>query len=724
MLPSPSPHPSSPSRAALQRDGEHSGRGESLLARFALVAALGLTGACDAPSLLTPPPVETDASTLDAGNDVGFPDTGIGGDELRISRVSPSHGTFRGGNSAIVRGAGFTEDDLEVRVGGRLVQPADTERINRNRIAIVLPAGEPGPADVEVTQGDETVVRENGYTYDSFYVEPERGSIAGGTLLNVYGSGTTFEEGDEVLVGGVPCADVEIISETHLRCVTPAGAAGSADVEVRSGGDGEDITVEDAFEYYESSDPRNGGLGGGPIAGSITVTVVDAILGLPVPEAYVLLGNDVEAPIREGQTSLLGQVTFTGEDIVGPATIHVAKDCFEKTTFVSFDARDVTIFLVPWLDPACGDGGAGGLPGGPGVLGSFVSGELIFLGPNELAPNPWDILPPGRDGWERAAYVYTTQRCTSDGCRNPSGNSGGGRERVVESEPGDRGYPFRIFTRPAAFALYAVAGLENTRTREFRPFVMGVARNIVVGPGEEVPNIEVIMDIPLDHFLDVRLEGLPEGTRLGPDQARIDANVDLGGEGFIVRRDGEGDRIDRLLSRDTASSFRFFAQPALHGALSNGRMFIEASWATGNFGSDPSTNVVLSGIREVDAEVSVRGFVGIPDPFAPGFGEPIPDDRVLRFEASGGVPADFHIITLVGEDGNPAWRIFVPGDEFEAPIPDLSSIEGILDITPGVVTWSIVSARVPGFDFDTMTYRDLRRSTWVAWASDIFTAIR
>ena len=46
-----------------------------------------------------------------------------------------------------------------------------------------------------------------------------------------------------------------------------------------------------------------------------------------------------------------------------------------------------------------------------------------------------------------------------------------------------------------------MAGLQNTVTREFLPYVMGVARNVLTGPGEEVENVDIIMNIPLDHFL-------------------------------------------------------------------------------------------------------------------------------------------------------------------------------------------------------------------------------
>ncbi|HJL06049.1 MAG TPA: IPT/TIG domain-containing protein [Polyangiaceae bacterium LLY-WYZ-15_(1-7)] len=688
-----------------------------------LAAFGGLTG-CSELEGLTPPPLPSGRADSDAGPDgsMGFPDSGIGGTRLTVARVEPGHGPFTGGNSALVRGTGFTAEAI-VTVGGRMVQPADTERIDGNRLAIVLPAGEPGPADVSVQQPGAEATLPDGYVYDQAFIEPDRGSTSGGTYVTLTGSGTAFAEGDRVLFGEEECTDVEVVSETRITCDSPAGTVGAVDVRIVSGEDGSEIVIEDGFEYFESSDPFEGGLGGGPIEGTINVSVIDATTGAPVPEAFVVLGEDLSTE-HQGLTNLMGQIAFSGPDVAPPATIHAAKFCYEKTSFVAFDARDVTIFLVPWQDPMCGEG-SGELPPGRGRSGSFVSGELVFLGPNELGPNPWDIIPPAREGWRRVSYVQTTQPCPGDDrfCLNPDPSLGGGQPRVLEEPLGERGYPYRIFVRPSAFAVYALGGLENETTGEFIPYVMGVARNVLAGPGEEVTGVEIIMNIPLDHYLDVQLDGIPGPGRNGPDRFVVNADIDLGGEGVIVRR-SEGDLVDEVRRRSTDRPFRFFAQPALLGSLSDGRYRVQASWVTGDFDADPSTHVVREGIRRVDSEVVVDGFLGVPVATAPAFGERMPSDRVLRWETDGGVEPDLHLVLMVGGDGNPAWRMFVPGSQQFAPIPDLSSIPEIDDISSGFVTWVVYAISIPGFDFDEVSYGDLGDDDWDAWALDIFTAQR
>lgn len=684
--------------------------------------ALLLTVGCSDIVTLTPPPSPR-AAAADAGRDAGrdFPDSGLG-DELLVVRVSPNHGPFIGGNDAIVRGAGFTED-AEVWVGGRLVQPADTTWIDASRLGIVLPAGEPGPADVTVRAGEREATLANGYTYDAFYLEPTRGSSSGGTFVTITGQGTGFAEGDVFLFEGVPCTGVEVVSENVVTCRAPAGVVGFADVTWLRGEDGALVTLEEAFEYYESSDPFDGGLGGGPLLGTLNVTVLDAMTGMAVPEAFVILGEDLTTE-HQGLTGLTGQITFSGPDVVPPATVHAAKHCYEKTSFVAFDARDVTIFLVPWQDPACGEG-EGNPPTGRGRQGSFVHGELVFLGPAEFGPNPWEILPPEREGWVRVAYVYATQPCPGDSiyCVNPDPSLGGGVSRIREERPGSRGFPYRIFVRPGAMAVYAIAGLENVASRDFRPYAMGVARNVVVGPGEERRDVDIVMNIPLDHQLDVRLESLPGPGRNGPDRFVVQADIDLGGEGLIVRRVNNA-RIDVATQRTATRPVRFYSQPSMFGALADGRYRVEASWVTGDFQDDPSTHVVRNGVRDVHRDVILDGWVGIPVPTAPAFGERIPSSRVLRWQADGGLTPTFYLVLMYGSDGNPAWRHFVPGTITEAPIPNLQSIPEINDIPTGFVTWAIYAVRIPGRDFNEITYGDLDQNRWSAWALDIFTAQR
>lgn len=669
-----------------------------------LVSAAASFGAiactCDSPPPLEIPDAgQPDApAPLDGGREFGDSSFSVG--SLEVARVVPSHGPFSGGNTAVLRGTGF-RGEPNVRFGGRAVQPADHRVIDARRLQVVVPAGEVGPVDVTVEIDGETFTLRNGYTYDAISVDPASGSISGGTFVTVLGSGTSFREGDQVLFGRSPCTNVEIVSETRITCRTPPSAAGTVDVTVARAADGTETVAHSAFTYYDSADTYGGGLGGGPIRGSINVTAIDAMTGLPVPEAFAIVGEDLST-VHQGFTDVMGQITFSGPDLVGPQTVHIAKHCYERTSFVAFDAANVTVFLVPWMDPMCGMGSPSG--GGRGRNGSFIEGELIWSGPNEYGPNPWSNIPEPRPGWNRVAYVFTTQQAIDR--PNPDPSAGGGTNRILEviRENSELGYPYRIFARPGGMAVYALAGLENPSRGQFIPYVMGVARNVLAGPGETIRRVNVEMDIPLDHYVELSLGRHPERLRPGPDRYRFEATLDLGGEGVIVRRWSTFD-FDVVRRRDTARAIRFVAEPALQGTIADARYRISAGWYTGDFDQYPYTTAVRNGVTATDEVVAMPDFIGIPDAVAPTDGAPLPRDRILRWRATpGGEQADFHLVMMVGGDGNPAWRMIVPGDVFEAPFPNLSSIPGIRDVARGTIYWGVFSAKVPGFEFNEFTY--------------------
>ena len=92
--------------------------------------------------------------------------------------MEPGTGPFSGGTSATVRGSGF-DDSVQIHIGGIAVQPGQIKRDGKNRITIVVPAGQVGPADIEVTRGDTTVVLPSGFVYSALAVSPHPPGWAG-----------------------------------------------------------------------------------------------------------------------------------------------------------------------------------------------------------------------------------------------------------------------------------------------------------------------------------------------------------------------------------------------------------------------------------------------------------------------------------------------------------------------------------------------------------------
>ena len=105
------------------------------------------------------------------------------GDPFGIDGLSPSHGPFKGGTRAFMRGRGFSSK-LRVFFGANEAT-GDILASDQTRVAIDPPAGAPGFVDVRIR--DEATSKErvlaNGFYYDAFYAEPDSGATTGGTRI-------------------------------------------------------------------------------------------------------------------------------------------------------------------------------------------------------------------------------------------------------------------------------------------------------------------------------------------------------------------------------------------------------------------------------------------------------------------------------------------------------------------------------------------------------------
>ena len=81
-------------------------------------------------------------------------------------------------------------------------------------------------------------------------VSPAVGPVGGGTLVTITGS--NFQDGATVSIGGVSCTPVTFVSSTQLTCATGAGTAGAQDVVVTNA-DSEVSTLTGAFTYQGSA---------------------------------------------------------------------------------------------------------------------------------------------------------------------------------------------------------------------------------------------------------------------------------------------------------------------------------------------------------------------------------------------------------------------------------------------------------------------------------------
>jgi hypothetical protein len=643
--------------------------------------------------------------------------------------VEPDHGPFNGGSTVVLRGSNLTAD-LVVQFGDAMVQPRYTMLIDSHRLQVQAPAGRPGPVDVTVALGDQRSRVPQGFTYDSFYPDPNTGSIAGGTRITLHGLDTNWTAGSTVILDASPCTDVHFVSPSELNCVAPAHAQGAVPITVTTGTDA--VTVPEAFTYYEASDDTSGGFAGGPISGAINVAVLNQLTGDAVPNAFVFLGTDpTVAPPRSGVANSRGQITLSAPDLTGPVTITASAHCYASSSFVSIDGRDATIFLIPWLNRVPGvDCGPPNPPAGsnrPGIYAATISGELVWDGPMEFGPNPWANIPMPMANERRIAYVMTT--ASNVGAGNPDPGMGGTVLEVIPLDPGGRGYPYTIVARPAALAVYALAGLERTDTNppRFTPYVMGVARSVLGAPRAMLTGVDIEMNIPLDHTVDVQLHDLPPQLDGDPNHITVENWIDLGGEGVIPRPDVT------VEGRSASDPYRLVAQPAFFGTLADARMIVRAAYGTGTNGDDPTSTVLVAGITSPDDTVNVGNWVGIPQVTDPMDGGSLPDSRVLTLNVLGNNPDMFW--TVLSQAGSSCrygfylgdvvwWQHHFQGSVHQIAMPDISHIMGLTDIPHGIYQLSVCGFRVAGFDWNNFRYQYLAQYYWTAYATNSLTLTR
>lgn len=662
-------------------------------------------------------------SGMDAGTDAPRLTADTGPDARApappsLLAVVPSHGSFLGGTEVTLRGTNFTESTL-VRFGDAMVQPRYTRFVDRNRIVVLTPAGRPGLVDVAVEEQGRRGTLAGGYTYDAVYLDPQQGPTTGGARVSVHGSGTSFADGMQVLFDGLPCTMLRVTSRELLSCLTPAHPDGRVDVTVTGAGD--PVTLPEAYVYSDTTDDVGGGLGGGVLNGSLTVTVLNAMTGDAVPEAHVFLGTDPGAvPPWAGRTNTRGQVTLAPTGLTPPTTVTASKNCFTTSTIQSLNARAATVYLRPLMLPECGMGMGGGMPQRP-LLAARLFGELVWAGSNEFAPNPWSNVPPARMGERRVAFVYATRPdiFTEDPAANVAAQFQATVTETVREGYGGRGYPFQFQARPAALAVYALAGIENTTTRRFQPYVMGVARGVLGAPGQSIEGIVVDMNIPLDHVTPIRVEPFPQDRTGLPNVFHGSAFIDLGGEGVIPMPQLS---VTRRVGGMTAESYEFAGLPGFAGTLSDARLTVHARMASGNITGPetfadtpaPCSGLVVSGITTPDQTVQVQNWLGIPDITAPMAGGQLPTDRNVRFDIAASSP-DLLLLTLQWQASS--WNHYAPGADRTIQYPDLSTVMGLSDVPVGeAMTLSLVGVRIPDFQFNRFTYATIGPAYWTAYS--------
>lgn len=157
--------------------------------------------------------------------------------------ISPSSGPTAGGNSVTITGTNLnTATAITFGANAGTITSAGA-----GTLVATAPAGTAGTVPITLTTAGGST---NGLSYTYLdaptlaSVVPAAGPTAGGTQVTI--TGTALTTTSSVTVGGA-AASFNVLSDTELTAVTPAGVAGAADVVVTTAGGS--ATLAGGFTY-------------------------------------------------------------------------------------------------------------------------------------------------------------------------------------------------------------------------------------------------------------------------------------------------------------------------------------------------------------------------------------------------------------------------------------------------------------------------------------------
>lgn len=592
---------------------------------------------------------------------------------------------------AVISGTGLDVID-GYEVDARVVSSGS---VTPARAEVTIPPGAPGRSDVTARIGSLRVatglalMRGEDLRVDRSV--PATAPIAGGTPLYVIGDG--FDSSCVVRVGG-QALPTERVAGGLLRVTLPPSDPGFQSVDVTG-----------CIEWTSPTgvtfiNPARvpGGVRGGPIDGSLAVSVVESGSNRPIEGASVMVNVRRSSPYV-GLTDARGQITFAGEDLVGPQTVTAFAPGRSAETYVDVNASEVTLVLNALPSPPCDPSDPACQPPPPVPPGS-IQGFLTGL---RKVTDP----PPGARLW---AVVETTRM--SPGFVNP--------------DPGPLGQlaedgAFRITSRLGDVALIALCGYRfDAPPNEFVPLSMGVVRGISLRPDRPNARASIDCNIPLDQSVTIKLTGAPElvpvdespSQNLFPGRYQARFTFEFGGEGVF-------ESIAPLIFNENIHTGGRF--PRLGGALAGVRFDVVAG-AYPRIGTTPAAEAWLRNVSGYGSELVFPDLLAVPDITIPSAVDSQLVGGYIEWELDplAREPDYFYVFATSPGEAFPRWTVYLPGDARSFNFAEFPTFVDLYGPIPrpgnpvGALSLFVRATNSVAFDFDDFDRIALRQSTWRA----------
>lgn len=178
-----------------------------------------------------------------------------------LTSINPTSGPDTGGTGVTLTGTNFVQGAMVfvgTAPGGFLA--ANCAVASATSITCNMPADNAGPKDITVMNVDgQTAPLTAAFTYNLVQptvsnVSPNTGATNGNTSITI--SGTNFQTGAKVAIGGEPVSNINVVNGTTITATTPAGIVGAANVVVTNP-DGGSVTATGAYTFAVGTGPVN-----------------------------------------------------------------------------------------------------------------------------------------------------------------------------------------------------------------------------------------------------------------------------------------------------------------------------------------------------------------------------------------------------------------------------------------------------------------------------------
>jgi hypothetical protein len=282
----------------------------------------------------------------------GFTYHAPNGPAPQLSAVSPTSGSSAGGTRITLSGANFVSG-ATVRVGGALCTAVTFS--STSTLQATTPAGNVGAQSVQVQNPDgQAVTLPTAFTYNGTTqtgptltsVGPTSGPKGGGTFITL--SGTNFQPGAVVRVGGAAASTVAYLGSTTLTAFTPSGTVGAQAVSVTNP-DTKTSQLTNAFTYTSSTMYLTGvSPATGPMAGGTQLTLAGVSLQ---PSTKVMIAGHMASGITYVNGTTIKAVTPQGME-PGAANVTLVDPAAGSWTLQG----GFSYFAQPTSDDTDGDG--------------------------------------------------------------------------------------------------------------------------------------------------------------------------------------------------------------------------------------------------------------------------------------------------------------------------------------------------------------------------------